>query len=156
MAPTGTRQGNRIPFMRLKPSTTRERMNARTIISLERLVADSTKPAVMRRAATLRLGRLRAASAPAKPLTVTTRTTAPTPAPTEQAKFEAYQSFIALSQQRRALFNKRRSPGEREIFQAMIALMPNSAPEDNDPTAWQNFVAQIDGLLSEIKAVKSL
>ena len=152
MAPTGTRQGNRIPFMRLKPSTTRERMNARTIIALERLVADSTKPAVMRRAATLRLGRLRAASRPA----ITTRTNAPTPAPTEAAKFEAVQSFHALSRQRSALHRKRRTPGEREIFQAMIALMPNSAPEDNDPTAWQNFVAQIDGLLSEIKAVKSL
>lgn len=138
--------------MRLKPSTARERMTARTIISLERLVADSTKPAVMRRAATLRLGRLRAASAPAKPLVITTRT----PAPTEQAKFEAYQSFIALSQQRRALFNKRRSPGEREIFQAMVALMPATAPTNNDPKAWTNFVAQIDGLLSEIKSIKHL
>lgn len=138
--------------MILKPSTTRERNAARTIIALERLVADSTKPAVMRRAATLRLGRLRAASRPA----ITTRTTPAAPTPTEQAKFEAVQSFHALSRQRSALHRKRRTPGEREIFQAMIALMPNSAPEDNDPTAWRNFVAQIDGLLSEIKAVKTL
>jgi hypothetical protein len=27
-------------------------------------------------------------------------------------------------------------------------------PQDSDPTAWRNFVAQIDGLLSEIKSIK--
>ena len=124
----------------------------RTIECLQRVVADSTKPATMRRAATLRLSRLRAATRP----TITTRTSTPVPAPTEQAKFEAYQSFIALSQQRRALLRKRRSPAEQEIFQSMIALMPSAAPADNDAKAWNNFVAQIDGLLSEIKNIRTL
>ena len=136
--------------MRLKPSTPRERMTARTIISLERLLADSTKPAVMRRACALRLSRLRAASRPA----TTTRTTAPAPVPSEVAKFEAVQSFHALSRQRTALHRKRRSPGEQEIFRAMLALMPAAAPTNDDPKAWTNFVAQIDGLLSEIKNIK--
>lgn len=124
----------------------------RTIECLQRVVADSTKPATMRRAATLRLSRLRAATRP----TITTRTSAPVPAPTEQAKFEAYQSFVALSQQRSALMRKRRSPAEQEIFQSMIALMPSAAPTDNDAKAWNNFVAQIDGLLSEIKNIRTL
>ena len=151
MATKQTRQGNRIPFMRLKPSTPRERNAARTIIALERLVADSTAAPKMRRAATLRLGRLRAASRPA----TTTRTTAPA-APTEQAKFEAVQSFHALSRQRTALHRKRRTTGEQEAYTAMAALMPAAMPQDGDPKAWTDFVAQIDGLLSEIKSIKHL
>lgn len=134
-----------------KLSTHRERMTARTVAALQRLVADSTAAPKMRRAATLRLSRLRAATRP----TVITRTSAPVPAPTEQAKFEAYQSFIALSQQRSALMRKRRTPAEQEIFQSMIALMPSAAPQGNDPKAWNNFVAQIDGLLSEIKNIRT-
>jgi hypothetical protein len=151
MASTRTYQGNRIPFMRLKPSTTRERNAARTIIALERLVADSTAAPKMRRAATLRLGRLRAASRPA----ITTRTTPTAPAPSEEAKFEAAQSFNALARQRTALFrNRHRTRGEQEAFNAMVFLMPATMPPDNDPTAWRNFVAVIDGLLSEIKNIK--
>jgi hypothetical protein len=111
----------------------------------------------MRRAAALRLSRLRAATAaPTTRPAVTTRTNAPEAAPSEQSKFEAYQSFIVLSRQRSALFNKRRTPAEREIFKAMLALMPAAQPQGNDPTAWRNFVAQIDGLLSEIKNAKTL
>lgn len=136
---------------------TRERIHAVTLARLKALADDSTKTPAMRRAATLRLARLRTASAPAKPaLTLTTRTTAPAPAPTPKACIEAYESFLALNRQRRVLFNKRRTGAEREIFQVMIALMPAAAPTNDDPTAWRNFVAQIDGLLAEIKAVKSL
>jgi hypothetical protein len=124
---------------------------ARTIAVLEKCVADSTRPAALRRAATLRLSRLRSA---AKPAAILARTTAP--APSEAAKFEAYQSFIALAAQRKALFGKRRTRGEQEAFAAILALMPASAPQENDPTTWRNFVAQIDGLLSEIKSIKHL
>jgi len=124
---------------------------ARTIAVLEKCVADSTRPAALRRAATLRLSRLRAA-------TNATRTTspAPEPAPSEQAKFEAVQAFLALSRQRTALHRKRCTAGEYEIKAAMTALMPASAPQDNNPTAWRNFVAQVDGLLFEIKTTKPL
>jgi hypothetical protein len=135
-----------------KLSTKRERMTARTVAALRRLVADSTAAPQMRRAATLRLSRLRAATSP----TITTRTTPPVPAPSEAAKFEAYQSFIALSQQRTALFKKRRTPAEGEIMRAMVALMPAASPQGNDPKAWSNFIAQIDGLLSEIKSTRTL
>jgi hypothetical protein len=139
--------------MRLKPSTNRERNAARTIIALERLVADSTTAPKMRRAATLRLGRLRAANRPA----ITTRAKPAAPAPSEEAKFEAAQSFAALARQRTALFrNRRRTQGEQEAFNAMVCLMPATMPPDNDPKAWTNFVAQIGGLLSEIKTIKHL
>lgn len=118
--------------------------------ALERAIADSATAPKIRRGCVLRLARLRAATRPA----ITTRTTAPTPAPTEQAKFEAVQSFRALSLQRTALHRKRRSEGEQEIFKAMICLMPSAAPQGDDPQQWRNFIAQVSGLLEEIKSIK--
>jgi hypothetical protein len=128
--------------------------HALTIAALEKCVSDSTRPEKLRRSAALRLSRLRAAVK--RPATITTRTTAPALAPSEDAKFEAVQAFRALSAQRSALIRKRRTAGEQEAFAALIALMPASVPQDNDPTAWRNFVGQIDGLLSEIKTIKHL
>jgi hypothetical protein len=124
---------------------------ARTIAVLEKCVADSTRPAALRRAATLRLSRLRSAA-------TATRTTAPAPepAPSEQAKFEAVQSFRALAAQRSALMRKRRSRGEQEIFAHMIALMPGAVPSAEDQKGWSDFVARIDATLSEIKSVTIL
>jgi hypothetical protein len=128
-----------------------QRSRQLTIAALQRAVADSARPEKIRRACALRLSRLRAASRPA----TTTRTKpAASAAPTEQAKFEAVQSFRALSLQRTALHRKRRTTGEQEIFKAMLALMPATSPQDSDPTAWRNFVGLIDGLLSEIKNIK--
>lgn len=137
---------------------TRERIYAVTLARLKTLSEDATKPETMRRAASLRLSRLRAATpAPAKPaLKLTTRTPAPAPAPTPKACIEAYESFLALNRQRRALFAKRRTGAEQEIFRAMIALMPAAAPTNDDPTAWRNFIAQVDGLLAEIRSIKTL
>jgi len=129
------------------------RNHALTVAALERCVSDSTKPEKLRRSASLRLSRLRAA---AKRPAATTRTTAPAPAPSEDAKFEAVQAFRALSAQRSALIRRRRSRGEQEAFAALIALMPAAVPQDSDPTAWRNFVGQIDGLLSEIKTINHL
>ena len=133
-------------------TATRARNRDKTVAALQRLAADSAAAPKMRRAATLRLGRLRAASRPA----ITTRTTPTAPAPSEEAKFEAAQSFNALARQRTALFrNRHRTRGEQEAFNAMVFLMPATMPPDNDPTAWRNFVAVIDGLLSEIKNIKN-
>ncbi len=129
-------------------------VRAKNISILERVVADSTRPEQLRRACTLRLSRLRAAGK--RPAITTRATPTPPPPPSEQAKFEAYQSFIALAAQRKALFNKRRTRGEQEALGALIALMPAAAPQGNDPTEWRNFVGQIDGLLSEIKNIKPL
>jgi hypothetical protein len=141
---------------------------ALTIRTLEACIADASRPEKLRRMAALRLARLKAAAKAAPAglrLTTgtTTRTTAPTaakpaplPAPTEKAKFEAVQSFLALSRHRSALHRKRRTAGEQDIFNAMIALMPTIVPQGNDPTEWRNFIAQIDGLLSEIKSIKPL
>ena len=133
-----------------------DRHRDKTIAALQRLAADSAAAPKMRRAATLRLGRLRAASAPAKPLTVTTRTNAPTPAPSEKAVFEAVESFRALSRQRTALFSKRRTEGERQILATMTALMPQAAPQGSDPKTWADFVGRIDLLLEEIRSIKTL
>jgi len=138
--------------MRLKPSTNRERNAARTIIALERLVADSTAAPKMRRAATLRLGRLRAASRPA--ITARAKPTAPA-APSEKAVYEAVQSFHALSRQRSALF-RHRTAGSFSILNAMTALMPAAVPTSSYPTEWRNFIAQIDGILEEIKNARPL
>jgi hypothetical protein len=126
--------------------------HALTIAALEKCVSDSTRPEKLRRSASLRLSRLRAAVK--RPATITTRTTAPAPAPSEDAKFEAVQAFRALSAQRSALIRKRRSRGQQEAFEAMVALMPAAMPQDSDPKAWSNFVAVIDGLLFEIKSIK--
>jgi hypothetical protein len=133
-----------------------ERSKQITIAALQRAITDSTRPEKIRRACALRLSRLRAATtASAKRPAPTTRTTPAAPtAPSAQACFEAHQSFTALAAQRSALHRKRRSPGEQEIFKAMLALMPAAAPTNDDPKAWTNFVAQIDGLLSEIKNIK--
>lgn len=149
MAPT---RADHTRFMSPQLTTTRPRNTARTIAALERLVADSTAAPKMRRAATLRLGRLRAASRPA----ITTRTTAPAPAPSEKAIFEAVQSFHALSRQRSALFRKRRSGAEQSIFAALNLLMPAAAPTNDDPKAWSDFIGRIDLLLEEIRSAKPL
>jgi hypothetical protein len=129
-----------------------ERTRQRTIAALEKAVVDFSRPEKIRRACALRLSRLRAAT---KRPAATTRTT-PAPAPTEDAKFEAVQAFRALAAQRSALFKKRRSAAEHQIFLTMAALMPAAVPSDNDPTAWRNFIGQIDGLLTEIKTAKTL
>jgi hypothetical protein len=129
------------------------RNHSLTIAALERCVSDSTKPEKLRRSASLRLSRLRAAvNRPA----ATTRTTAPAPAPSEDAKFEAVQAFRALSAQRSALIRKRRSRGEHEAFAAMVALMPANSPTTDNPQQWRDFIAQVEGVLAEIKAVKVL
>lgn len=127
-----------------------ERSRQLTIAALERAIADSATAPKIRRSCTLRLGRLRAATA--KRPAITTRTK--TAAPSAQACFEAHQAFVALAQQRRALFNKRRSAAEQNIFATMAALMPAAAPTDSEPKAWTDFVAQISGLLEEIKALR--
>jgi hypothetical protein len=122
-------------------------MTTKTQTALRKLIADTSTAPTMRRAATLRLSRLRAA---------TTRTTIPTPAaPSEKAIFEAVQSFHALSRQRTALY-RHRTAGSFSILNAMTALMPAAVPTSSDPTEWRNFIAQIDGILEEIKNVRPL
>ena len=145
--------------MTIIPATARERMVARTMICLERLIADSTKPETMRRYATLRLGRLRAAqrtAKPSRPAAPPPATTRATPPPSPQACFEAVQSFRDLSRQRTALFRKRRSEGERQILATMTALMPSDIPQGSDPKAWSDVIDRIDLILSEIKNIKNL
>ena len=129
-------------------------LRQKNIAIFERILADASKPEKIRRNAVLRLGRLRAAE---KRAPITTRTTpAPAPAPTDDQIFEAVQAFRALSGQRSALMRKRKTTGEREILHCMIALMPATIPQGSEPTAWKNFVGQVDGLLSEIKTIKTV
>jgi hypothetical protein len=134
------------------------RNHSLTIAALERCVSDSTKPEKLRRSASLRLSRLRAA---VKRPAATTRTTAPSnpaalPVPTEKARYEALQSFLALCRQRTALHRKRRSTGEQGIFNAMVALMPATAPTCDDPQQWRDFIARVSAILEEIKTAKTL
>ena len=128
-------------------------MTTRTQAALRKLIADTTTAPTMRRAATLRLSRLRAATTPAA--TTRAKPTAP-PAPSEKAVFEAVQSFHALSRQRTALYRRRSTAREQTIFNAMTALMPAAVPTSSDPTEWRDFIAQIDGILDEIKNVRPL
>ena len=121
---------------------------ARTIAALEKAVVDFTRPEKIRRACALRLSRLRAATKPAAP--------APKPAPvapTEDAKFQAYQAFRALCAQRSALIRKRKTAAELEIFHTMIALMPGGVPNHDDQNGWRDFIARVDATLSEIKTI---
>jgi hypothetical protein len=135
-------------------TATRARNRARTISCLQRLAADASEPAPMRRAAALRLSRLRAATTPAA-ITRAAKPTAPA-APSAKAIFEAVQSFHALSRQRTALSRKHRTPAMQDAFLAINALLPAAVPTSNDPQPWINFVQQIDGLLAEIKNVQPL
>ena len=134
-------------------TATRARNRDKTVAALQRLAADSAAAPKMRRAATLRLSRLRAATTPA----ATTRAAKPTApaAPSEKSVYEAVQSFHALSRQRSALF-RHRTAGSFSILNAMTALMPAAVPSSSDPTEWRNFIAQIDGILEEIKNVRPL
>jgi hypothetical protein len=132
--------------------------HARTLAALEACINDSTRPEKLRRACALRLGRLRAAAKAAPATGATTRTKAapakpaPLPVPTERARFEAVQSFLALSRHRTALHRKRRTPAETEIYFSMTALMPAAVPITDDPAAWTDFIARISGILQEIKS----
>jgi len=129
-------------------------MTTKTQTALRKLAADASEPATMRRAATLRLSRLRAATTPAA-TTRAAKPTAPT-TPSEKAVFEAVQSFHALSRQRTALYRRRPTAGSFSILNTMTALMPAAVPTSSDPTEWRNFIAQIDGILEEIKNVRPL
>jgi hypothetical protein len=60
------------------------------------------------------------------------------------------QSFLALSRSRTALHRKRRTPAETELYFSMTALMPGAVPATDDAKAWTDFIARIDGTLSEI------
>ena len=133
-----------------------DRHRDKTVAALQRLAADSAAAPKMRRAATLRLSRLRAATtAPAKPaLTLTTRTTAPVP--TAKAVFEAVQGFRALARQRTALLRKRRTAGEREILATLIALMPATVPQGDDAKPWSDFIERVSLMLEEIRNIKNL
>ena len=142
--------------------------HARTLAALEACINDSTRPEKLRRACSLRLSRLRAAARPATGLRLTTGTsttrtkpaTAPKPAtppvPTQRARYEALEAFLCLARQRSALYRKRCNAAEYEIKATMVALMPAAVPTTDDATAWRNFIAQVDGLLSEIKSIKPL
>ena len=138
---------------------------ARTIRALEECIADASRPEKLRRMAALRLARLRAAAkaAPATGLRLTTGTTTRTkpataakpaapPAPTERTRFEALQSFLALSRHRSALRRKRRTPAENNIFASMVCLMPSAAPTTDDPAAWRDFIDRVGLILEEIKS----
>ena len=127
-------------------------MTTKTQSALRKLAADASEPAAMRRAATLRLSRLRAATTPAA---TRAKPTAPA-APSEKAIHEAVTSFLALSRQRAALSRKHRTPAMQGAFLAISALLPAAVPTSNDPQPWINFVQQIDGLLAEIKNVRPL
>lgn len=124
------------------------------IAALERLINDSCQPEKVRRACSLRLSRLRRAGAStpqrmgAAPLA---KSAPPLPVPTEKQCVEAAESFYALSRQRSALHRKRRTPAEQNIFASMLSLMPGAVPTTDDPTAWRNFISQVEGVLAEIK-----
>jgi hypothetical protein len=127
-------------------------MTTKTQAALRKLIADTSTAPKMRRAATLRLGRLRAANRPA----ITTRTTSAKPAtppvPTEKARYEALQSFLAVSRHRSALHRKRCTPAEYELKAVMACLMPATAPTTDDPGQWRDFISRISGILEEIKS----
>ncbi len=136
---------------------------ALTIAALEKAVVDFSRPEKIRRSCALRLARLRAAGRPATGLRLTPGTTTRTkpapaakpatpPVPTERARFEAVQSFLALSRHRSVLHRKRRTPAETEIYFSMTALMPAAVPSSDDPAAWTDFIARISGILQEIKS----
>ena len=143
------------------------RIRAKNIVILTSVYNDASRPEAVRRSAALRLSRLRAAGRPATGLRLTPGTTTrtkPGPAakpatptvPTEKARFEALQSFMALSRHRTALHRKRCNAAEYKIKATMVALMPAAVPTTDDAKAWSDFIAQVSCLLEEIKNIKPL
>jgi hypothetical protein len=127
-------------------------MTTKTQTALRKLIADASTAPTIRRAATLRLGRLRAASRPAITTRATSAKPATPPVPTEKARYEALQSFLALSRHRSALHRKRCTPAEYELKAVMTCLMPATAPTTDDPGQWRDFISRISGILEEIKS----
>lgn len=114
----------------------------RTIACLERIIADSAKPDKIRRAAVLRLSRMKSATNPAPDLQSLTRGVA-----------LARETFLTMHAQRTALLRKtRRTPAENIILNTMLEEMPDSLPAPNaDNRAWCGFVEQVTNALQAIK-----
>jgi transposase len=125
-------------------------LRQKNIKIFERILADATAPEKIKRNATLRLSRLRAA---AKRPAVTTRAATPAPMPTKDQIFEAVEAFRSLGRQRTALIGKRKSQAERQALATMVALMPAAVPQGSEPNEWRNFVALVEGLLAELKTL---
>lgn len=128
-------------------------MTTRTQSALRKLIANTATAPAMRRAAVLRLSRLRAATAP-RPVAATAR--AKPPVLTGKAVYEAVTSFHALARQRAALMRKRRTAGEREILSTLIALMPDAVPQGDDVKPWSDFIGRVDLMLEEVRNIKNL
>lgn len=114
----------------------------RTISCLNKLVANSATPANVRRAAVLRLARMKSAINPAPDLQSLTRGVA-----------LARETFLTMHAQRNALLRKtRRTPAENIILNTMLEEMPDSLPAPNaDNRAWCGFVEQVTNALQAIK-----
>jgi hypothetical protein len=118
------------------------KVRQRTIACLNKLIANSAAPANLRRAAVLRLARLKSAISPAPDLQSLTRGVA-----------LARETFLTMHAQRGALIRKpRRSYAENLILNVMLEEMPDSLPAPNaDNRAWCGFVEQVSNTLQAIK-----
>lgn len=128
----------------MKPND-RARIRARTIAALQGLIGDSTKPATMRRAATLRLARLTNATKPA-----------PDAAGLLRGKQLALDTFLVLAAQRGALLRRfaKLQPAEREVLNTLLESMPESAPRAGDSAAdWCDFVHSVTECLAAVKTL---
>ena len=114
----------------------------RTMSCLNKLIANSATPANLRRAAVLRLSRMKAAVNPAPDLQSLTRGVA-----------LARETFLTMHAQRTALLRKtRRTPAENIILNTMLDKMPDNLPAPNaDNRAWCGFVEQVSNTLQAIK-----
>lgn len=117
---------------------------ARSIAMLERYVADSTKPETFRRAASLRLARMKTATRPA-----------PDHESLLRGKLLARDTFLTLHAQRRALVRKPcRTAAEDRILGTLLTTMPDTMPDGAaDNGAWCNFVGAVSRTLGAIKSL---
>lgn len=116
----------------------------RTIACLEKMLAKSTTKPHVRRAATLRLTRLRAHTAEATPETLA------------KGKMLARQTYVDLWCQRAALIRKRRRTAEdNAVLDVLLEHLPTREPAAAaENSEWVPFVDAISGTLKELKSLR--
>lgn len=122
-----------------------QQVRNRTISHLQRLISDSAKPDKIRRAAVLRLGRIKAAMNPT-----------PNIQSIQRGKKLAHDTFCTLWAQRGALIRKRRTAAENIILNVLLEELPDREPLPSAPASeWCAFISGITRTLSIIKDLPS-
>ena len=118
-----------------------QQVRNRTISHLQRIISDSAKPDKIRRAAVLRLGRMKAVTNPA-----------PNVQSIQRGKKLAHDTFCTLWAQRGALIRKRRTAADNIILNVLLEELPDREPLPSAPASeWCAFISAVTRTLTTLK-----